>query len=139
MDSVQARILIDAAKPLLRRKMTLARDDFSAATVAAAIQTPAGNIYTGICFDVSCGIGFCAELAAAAEMLKGGETQIEMVVAVSDEGVLAPCGRCREMMMQLDVRNTEATVVLEGESVKLRDLVPHHWMLTDPRKKKPAP
>ena len=76
--------------------MTLGREDFSAATVAAAIRTTQGNVYTGVCFDVSCGIGFCAEHAAAAEMIKGGETQIEMIVAVCEAGVLAPCGRCRE-------------------------------------------
>lgn len=44
--------------------------DFSAGSCAAAIQTACGRIFTGICVDVACGIGFCAEHAAIAEMLK---------------------------------------------------------------------
>ena len=87
-------ILIELAKPLLG-EMALARPDMSAATVAAAIRTRAGNVYTGVCIDVSCGMGFCAEHAAVAEMVKGRETEIAMILSVCDDGILAPCGRCR--------------------------------------------
>ena len=120
-----AQQLIDAATPLLRENMTLSREDFTAATVAAAIRTPSGNLYTGVCFDITCGIGFCAEHAAAAEMLKGGETQIEMIVAVCDEGVLAPCGRCREMMIQIDRANADTLVVLKDKVLKLSEILPY--------------
>jgi len=34
--------------------------DSSAGTVAAALKTSAGNIYTGICLDFPSGMGFCA-------------------------------------------------------------------------------
>src|ERR671919_558386 len=78
------------------------REDFSAGSVGAAILTAKGNIYTGICIDLACGLGFCAEVAAVAEMLKARETHILAVVAVSTGGVLgAPCGRCRETMAQV--------------------------------------
>ena len=48
------------------------------------------------------------------------------VAAVSDEGkVLPPCGRCREMMWQLDDHNKAATVILSEASVKpLEKLLP---------------
>ena len=49
-----------------------------------------GNIYTGICIDLSSGLGFCAEVAAIAEMLKQRETQIAQVVAVSGNRILPP-------------------------------------------------
>jgi cytidine deaminase len=120
--------LIDRARPLVG-EMTLGRADMSAATVAAAILTTAGNIYTGICVHLSCGIGFCAEHAAVAEMLKARETEIEVIVAVCEEGVLAPCGRCRELLVQVNPKNLDAYVAIpDGQLKRLRDLLPEHWL-----------
>ena len=39
-------------------------------SVASALITEAGNVHTGICIDTECSLGFCAEHAAVAEMLK---------------------------------------------------------------------
>jgi cytidine deaminase len=120
--------LIDAARPLVRR-LVLGRPDFDAATVAAAIRSSTGKIYTGVCIHLSCGLGFCAEHAAAAEMIKAGETQIQMIVAVADDCILSPCGRCREFIMQIDPRNAESIVILDGgRTVRLGDLLPYHWL-----------
>ena len=106
----------------------LASADSTAGSVAAAIRTRSGKIYTGICVDLPCGIGFCAEHAAAAEMLKARETEIDAVIAVHASGVLSPCGRCRELLALLDERNFEATIFLaEDRSAKLRELLPEHW------------
>lgn len=106
------------------------REDFSAGSVGAAILTASGNIYTGICIDLACGLGFCAEVAAIAEMLKARETRILAVVAVSADGqVLPPCGRCRETMAQLDTHNLDCIVILPGErTAPLRALLPDHWL-----------
>jgi cytidine deaminase len=120
--------LIDLARPLLG-EIALGRSDMSAATVACAIRSGSGRTYTGVCVHLSCGIGFCAEHAAVAEMIKGRETQIDSIVAVCDDGVLAPCGRCRELMVQVDPRNFDARVGLPGgRIVRLRELLPYHWM-----------
>jgi cytidine deaminase len=127
MDVKQTR-LIDSARKLVG-PIALSRSDMTAGEVAAAILTPAGNIYTGVCLDLPCGIGFCAEHSAVAEMLKARETQIEMVVAVCDEGIIAPCGRCREIMLQVDDRNLETLVLLPaGRQATLRELLPEHWL-----------
>lgn len=97
----------------------------SAATVAAAIRSASGQIYTGVCVDLRCGIGFCAEHAAVAEMLKHRETQVESIVAVRADGVLPPCGRCRELLVQVDPSNLDARVGMpEGRVVRLRELLP---------------
>ena len=107
----------------------LARPDCSAGSVAAAIRAKSGKIYTGICLDLPCGIGFCAEHAAAAEMLKARETEVECVVAVSASGVLSPCGRCRELLALLDERNLNATIIVaEARTAQLRELLPEHWL-----------
>ena len=125
-DKVQS--LIDVAAPLLG-KLTLGRAHTSAATVAAAILSGSGKTYTGVCIDLSCGIGFCAEHAAVAEMLKGRETEIDTIVAVGKDGVLAPCGRCRELMVQVDPRNFNARVGLpDGRVSPLSELLPDHWI-----------
>ncbi len=123
------RELIEAARPLVRN-MTLGRPDWDAATVAAAIRSESGRIYTGVCIHLSCGLGSCAEHAAAAEMIKGGETRIETIVAAAEDRLLTPCGRCREFLLQIDPRNADASILLDGgREVKLRELMPEHWLV----------
>jgi cytidine deaminase len=111
--------------------------DFSAGGVGAAVRGRSGRVYTGICLDLACGIGFCAEHAAVAEMLEHRESEIEAVVAVGAAGILAPCGRCRELMAQINPANLDCRVVLaEDRVVALRALLPEHWLdtLTDRKK-----
>ena len=106
------------------------REDFSAGSVSAAILTAQGNIYTGICIDLACGLGFCAEVAAVAEMLKARETHVVAVVAVSNgRALVAPCGRCRETIAQVDRQNLDCAVILGNDrEVPLRELLPEHWL-----------
>jgi cytidine deaminase len=101
----------------------------SAGEVAAALVTADGNVYTGICIDVACSLGFCAEHAAIAEMLKHRETRVRKIVAVRQDGrILPPCGRCREMLVQIDPENVQAEVIVDdGETVPLADLLPRRW------------
>jgi cytidine deaminase len=73
--------------------------------VGSALVTTSGNIYTGVCIDVACSIGFCAEHTAIGTMITSGESHIETIVAVNwDTKILPPCGRCREMISQIDLR-----------------------------------
>lgn len=99
----------------------------SAGSVAAALLTDSGSIYTGICMDLACGIGFCAEHATVADMLKNRETAIRKVVAVDADGTLPPCGRCRELMIQVDGRNFTCEVILADGNRPLGELLPHYW------------
>lgn len=94
--------------------------------VACALETASGAVFTGICIDVPCSIGLCAEQAAIAEMLKHGETQIRKIVAVYEDGsILPPCGRCRELISQVDARNGETIIlVADGKAVTLNELLP---------------
>ena len=97
--------------------------------VACALETASGAVFTGICIDVPCSIGLCAEQAAIAEMIKHGETQIRKIVAVYEDGsILPPCGRCRELISQVDARNGETIVlVAKGREVTLNELLPERW------------
>lgn len=101
----------------------------SAGSVAAALRTEAGHIYTGISLNLACGIGFCAEHSAVAEMLKHRETRIAEIVAVGEEGIRPPCGRCRELMLQVSPANAHTRVAVAADkAVPLRELLPQHWL-----------
>lgn len=99
--------------------------------VAAAILTKAGNIYVGVCIDTACTLGMCAERNAIANMLTHGESQIDKLVAVMEDGrVGSPCGACREYLMQLDRDSGEIEILLDFASqttVKLKSLLPDWW------------
>lgn len=98
-------------------------------SVAAAVLTKRGNIYTGICIDTSSSLGMCAERNAMSTMLANGENDIEKVVAVYKDGtVMAPCGACREFMMQLgeSARNIEILLNNDGKSMSLSELMPEY-------------
>lgn len=101
--------------------------DVGAGSVSAALLTSQGNIYTGICIDTACSMGFCAEHAAIAEMLKNRETHILGALALSNpKQVIPPCGRCRELMKQINPENmaTELAVAID-KFIPLHELLPY--------------
>ncbi len=104
---------------------------FLVGQVGSALVTDKGNLYLGVCMDVSSGIGFCAEHSAIAAMVTAGEYRIEKIVAVwkdekGDTYVLSPCGRCREFMRQIQGGNLDTEVILDTNQVaKLAELLPY--------------
>lgn len=119
--------LIQLAKDTLR-PMKL-KTYGQAGHVAAALETESGDIYTGVCIDVPCSIGLCAEQAAIADMVKHGETGIKRIVAVYEDGnILPPCGRCRELMSLLDNKNQHTLIaVSDTRTGTLEALLPERW------------
>lgn len=97
--------------------------------VGAAVITRDENVYTGINLSMLCGIGFCAEHSAIAAMLKHGETRVARIVAVTAIGdIIPPCGRCRELIYQLDKANVDTEVVVGMDRhLRLRELLPENW------------
>jgi cytidine deaminase len=98
--------------------------------VGSTLVTDTGNRYSGVCIDTGSGTGFCAEHSAIAAMVTAGEYRIAKIVAVwrDEEGavhVVAPCGRCREFIQQIDPANIDTEVVLGRErSAMLQELLP---------------
>jgi cytidine deaminase len=99
--------------------------------VAAAILTKSGNIYVGVCIDTACTLGMCAERNAIANMITNGESRIDKVVAVMEDGrVGAPCGVCREYMMQLDKDSADIEILMDLDTrrtVTLGQLIADWW------------
>jgi len=104
---------------------SLSEPDLTAGSVSCALVTEEGNVYTGICLSMDCGVGFCAEHSAIAAMLLRRETVIKKIVAVKKNNILPPCGRCRELMFQVSLRNLECEIVLPDGSAKLKELLPY--------------
>ena len=102
-------------------------EDIEVGGVAAALVTDKGNIYRGVCIDTACSMGFCAEHAAVSAMVTAGESRVEAIVAVGwDKKVMSPCGRCRELLMQLGYPETRV-FLSPGTAVTVREILPYYW------------
>ena len=123
------QILYDRARSVLNPRVI--SPFIEAGSVGAAILTKAGNIYVGVCIDTASTLGMCAERNAIANMITNGESRIDKVVAVMDDGrVGAPCGACREYMMQLDKDSADIEILMDLETrrtVTLGELIPEWW------------
>lgn len=97
--------------------------------VACALVTDKGNVYTGVCIDVSSGMGFCAEHAAIANMITNRETRIDKIVAIGwNHRVYPPCGRCREFISQINTENSSTEILVDDNKVvTLKELLPYDW------------
>ncbi|MBQ4574197.1 MAG: cytidine deaminase [Clostridia bacterium] len=99
-------------------------------TVAAAVRCKNGHIYTGVNCD---GIhGSCAEYITMGIAYSAGEREFDTIVAAHEKapnGVISPCGNCRQMLLEYA---PGIKVILnddEGKLVKvcISDLLPFAW------------
>lgn len=130
MGKIDWNQMIEAAKAVCNPRQ-LSKNGW-AGSVGAALLTDCGTLYTGVCIDTPCSMGFCAEHAAAAAMVTAGENRVAAVVAVhcGEDGsfsVVPPCGRCREFLCQLHDDNHLAQVYLNEGVFTLDQLLPHRW------------
>lgn len=98
-----------------------------AGSVAAAILSESGKVYTGVCIDTPSSMGFCAEHAAIAAMITAGESRIVKMIAVyKDKKIIPPCGRCREFVCQIHDDNYKCEVMVSQDTVvTMQDLLPY--------------
>ena len=127
-DGTWDKLYITARKVQYERKLSPL---IEAGSVSAALLSAKGNIYTGICIDMACSLGMCAERNAIANMMTNGESQIIKIVAVMPDGKVGmPCGACREFMMQLDKTAGEIEILCDYETkkiIRLKSLIPEWW------------
>ena len=123
--------MYEAAKAVLRARQV--SEYVSCGEVAAAICSKSGKIYTGVCVDTACTLGVCAERNAIFNMLTCGEHEIDKVLCIMSDGSNgAPCGACRELMVQLMAKNYKDIEIMADYAseriVKLGELTPEWWI-----------
>ncbi len=99
-------------------------------TVGCALLCKNGKVFCGVNCD---GIhGSCAEYITMGMAVSAGEREFDTIVAVHEKhlnGVIPPCGNCRQMLFEYcpDIK-----VIVNDEKGKLikvaaRDLLPFTW------------
>lgn len=123
--------MYDAAKAVLDARRV--SEYVTCGEVAAAVRSKSGRIYTGVCVDTCSTLGICAERSAIFAMLTAGEQEIDKVLAILPDGSSgAPCGACRELMVQLmpdSYKDIEIMMNMEtGKTVRLGEITPDWWI-----------
>ncbi len=121
-DSVR---LIELARAVRER----AYAPYSGFAVGAVVETAGGRCYTGCNVEnASYGLTICAERAALAKAVSEGADRLTRIVVIADtERPIAPCGACRQVMLEL--MGPEGQVImanLRGDRLerKIGDLLP---------------
>ena len=124
--------MLDAAKSVFNaRKIS---DYVTCGEVSAAVLSKSGKIYTGVCIDTCSTLGICAERNAIFNMITNGEQEIDKVICIMPDGHAggAPCGACRELMVQLMPKEYgEIEIMMDfdsGRIMKMNELCPEWWI-----------
>ena len=101
--------------------------------VSAAVCSKSGKIYTGVCIDTCSTLGICAERNAIFNMITCGEQEIDKVLCILPDGKCgAPCGACRELMVQLMAGRYHGIEIMldyeTGKIVTLGEITPEWWI-----------
>ena len=126
--------ITDKDKELIKVALNTLQNNFDDGiyrhTVGAALSCPNGKIYSGVNCD---GIhGSCAEYITIGMAISAGERDFDTIAAVHDKApncLAAPCGNCRQMLIEYcpDIK-----VILNDENnkmvkVDIEDLLPFAW------------
>ncbi|MBP3580672.1 MAG: cytidine deaminase [Clostridia bacterium] len=130
MDKIWTQMYEAANAVLNPRKIS---EYVTAGEVSAAILSKSGRIYTGVCLDTCSTLGICAERNAIFNMITNGEQEIDKVLCIPPvEGKGAPCGACRELMVQLMPDSyKDIEIMLDyktGRIATLGELTPEWWI-----------
>ena len=108
--------------------------------VGAAILTSSGHVYTGCNIENSSfGLTICAERTAIFKAVSEGEKKFTAIAVVSGEaGYTAPCGACRQVLMDLAGNIDFIMINRKGEikTLKMKDLLPHPFGRKNLKKRK---
>ena len=87
-------------------------------SVASAIESGKGRIFTGVCVDTACSLGICAERSAI----------FQLFTINCNAELMPPCGACRELIAQMMPSNYQnVECLLKERVVSLGELLPHCW------------
>ncbi|MBQ4095074.1 MAG: cytidine deaminase [Oscillospiraceae bacterium] len=130
MDKIWSEMYEAARSVLNERRIS---DYVTCGEVAAAVVSKSGRIYTGVCIDTCSTLGICAERNAIFNMITNGENEIDKVLCILPDGSCgAPCGACRELMVQLMAGKYHDVEIMldykECRTIKLGEITPYWWI-----------
>ena len=99
---------------------------YSGLSVGAAGLTVDGRIVTGCNVEnASFGLTICAEVSMVADLRRiGGEELVEVSVTTGgDNLLLAPCGRCRQVLWEHS--GSDCLIDWDPVPLRLEELLPH--------------
>jgi len=102
-------------------------------TVAAAAMDTTGRIFTGVNVHHFTG-GPCAELVVLGQAAAAAAGPLATIAAVGDgnRGVIAPCGRCRQLLLDLHPDCLVIVPTPDGSNtVSVRALLPYTYNFPD--------
>jgi len=124
--------LIELARAVRER----AYAPYSGFAVGAVVESADGQCYTGCNVEnASYGLTICAERAALARAVSEGAGRLARIVVIADtERPIAPCGACRQVMLELMGPEGEVVMAnLRGDRLqrKIGDLLPEAFVPHD--------
>lgn len=125
--------LFDAAMAARER----AYAPYSQFHVGAAIRDERGHITTGCNVEnASYGLSLCAERTGLFRLVaEGGGRPVEMAVVAAGDGVVTPCGACRQVIMELAPDATLWLCHVDGRSERrtASELLPDAFRFSLPK------
>ena len=130
MDKIWIEMYKAAKDRLNERRLS---DYVTCGEVSAAILSKSGKIYTGVCIDTCSTLGICAERNAIFNMITNGEHEIDKVLCILPDGSCgAPCGACRELMVQIMAgKYYDIEIMMNystGKTIRLGEITPEWWI-----------
>ncbi len=117
---------------LVRAAMDRAYAPYSEFQVGAVVKTDGGNLYAGCNVEnAAYPQGCCAEASAISAMVMAGEQRIaEVAVMGRGEGLVTPCGGCRQRIREFADDTTPIHICgTEGlrQTMTLGELLPYSF------------
>ena len=113
---------------------------YSRFRVGAALLTKRGKVYSGCNIEISSfALTICAERTALFKAVSEGEKEFTAIsVATDEDDFTAPCGACRQVIMDLagDIDFVMSKKSGEVKVLKMSELFPHPFGSKNLHKKK---
>jgi len=123
--SSEDKSLVEEARAIIRKRFKEGVHH-----IGSALRTKSGQVFVGVHLEGYIGrVAVCGEAIAIGHAATAGDTDIDTIVAVTEEGrVVPPCGICRELISDY---SPEAKIIVEEENelkaVLVSDLLPQKY------------
>lgn len=125
LDEKIVKMLLNRA----RDARNLSYSPYSGFRVGAALLCEDGEIFLGCNIEnVSFGATNCAERSAVFSAISSGHRKFQAIAVVADDGLIMPCGICRQVLSEFAPNITVICGKKDGHEIyKLNELLPNDF------------